>query len=104
MKERLTRTKETQMYDSSLLTRLLIAGGAIGPLLFILVFLVEGAVRPGYSAWRQFVSALCQGKREWVQITNFLVCGLLLLGFAVGLQQVLQSGTGAVWGPVLFGI
>lgn len=92
------------MYTPSFITRLLIVGGVIGPLLFILVFLVEGATRPGYNAWHQFVSELCQGKRGWVQIANFLVCGLLMLGFAVGLWQALQSGTGAVWAPILFGI
>lgn len=92
------------MSDSSVFTRLLIAGGALGPLLFILVFLVEGAIRPGYSAWRQMVSELCLGKRGWVQVANFLICGLLLLGFAVGLGQVLPSGPGAMWGPVLLGL
>lgn len=66
--------------------------------------LVEGATRPGYSAWHQVVSALCLSRRGWVQVTNFLVCGVLLLGFAIGLQQVLQPDPGAVWGPVLFGI
>jgi hypothetical protein len=92
------------MDDSSLLTRLLIAGGALGPLLFILVFLVEGATRRGYRAWCQMVSELCLGKRGWVQVANFLICGLLLLGFSVGLGQVLPSGPGALWGPILLGL
>jgi len=39
--------KQTRSY--SLTTRFLIACGAIGPLLFILVFLIEGATRPGFS-------------------------------------------------------
>src|SRR6185437_8171492 len=40
----------------SLGVRLLIACGAIGPSVFIIVFLIEGATRPGYSAWHNFVS------------------------------------------------
>lgn len=88
----------------SLFTRLLIAGGVVGPLLFIIVFLIEGATRPGYSAWHNYVSSLSTSDQGWEQIVNFLVCGLLSLGFAVGLRKVLRTGRGAVWGPVLFGI
>jgi hypothetical protein len=39
-----------------------------------------------------------------LQIANFLVCGLLTLGFAVGLRQVLHTGRGSVWGPILIGV
>jgi hypothetical protein len=31
------------------LTRLLLAGGVAGPVVFIITFLLEGATRPGYS-------------------------------------------------------
>ena len=93
-----------QRQDLPLATRLLIAGGVVGPLLFILVILVEGATRPGYSAWRNFASDLSQGEQGWIQIANFLLCGVLLLGFALGLRQVFRSGTGRVWGPLLLGL
>lgn len=82
----------------------LIACGAIGPLLFILVFLIEGATRPGYSAWRNYVSSLSLSDQGWMQIANFLVFGLLSLCFAVGLRQVLRSGRGSIWGPLLLGL
>ena len=36
----------------------LIVGGAIGPPFFTIVYLIEGAARPGYDAWRQTISAL----------------------------------------------
>ena len=84
--------------------RLLLACGAIGPLLFIVVFLIEGATRPNYSAWHHFVSSLSQGERGWVQITSFIICGLLVLCFAIGLRRVLHPGTGSTWGPILLGI
>src|SRR5260370_34632026 len=96
--------KKNDTLDQSLTTRLLIACGAIGPLLFILVFLIEGATRPGYSAWHNFVSSLSLSDQGWVQIANFLLCGLLMLCFALGLRQVLRSGKGAVWGPPLLGV
>ena len=94
--------KQSQHY--SLVTKLLIACGVVGPLLFILVFLIEGATRPGYSQWRNFVSSLSLGNQGWMQIANFLICGICILCFALGLRQVFRSGKGAVWGPLLLGI
>ena len=90
--------------DYPLFTKLLIAGGVVGPLLFIVVFLIKGATRPGYSAWHNSVSELRTSNHGWEQIVNFLMCGLLALGFAVGLRQVLRTGRSAVWGPILFGV
>ena len=88
----LAGAENNQTRSYSLTTRFLIACDAIGPLLFILVFLIEGATRPGYSAWHNQVSQLSQSNQGWVQITNFLICGILSLCFAIGLREVLQSG------------
>jgi len=85
-------------------TRLLLAGGVVGPPLFVAVLLIEGATRPGYDAWRHFGSQLSLGDQGWEQIANFLICGVLCVGFAVGLRRALQSGTGATWGPILLGV
>jgi hypothetical protein len=76
----------------------------VGPILFIVVFLIEGATRPGYSSWRNFVSQLSTGETGWVQVVNFLVFGTLLLAFALGLRQSLKGARGAVGAPVLFAL
>ena len=98
------QTEKNHAMDQSQVTRFLIAGGAIGPLLFIIVLLIEGATRPGYSAWHNYGSSLSLSNQGWMQIANFLVCGLLTLGFAMGLRQVLHTGKGSVWGPILIGV
>ncbi len=85
-------------------TRLLLACGAIGALLNIVVLLVLGATRPGYNAWQMPDSSLELGEGGWIQITNYIICGALLLGFAVGLRRVLRTGRGSTWGPILLGI
>jgi len=90
--------------ERSLAVRLLLACGAIGPLLFIVVFLIEGAIRPDYSAWYNFVSSLSLGGQGWIQITNFLICGALVFCFAIGLRRVLYPGKGSTWAPILLGI
>jgi hypothetical protein len=84
--------------------RLLLACGAIGPLLFIVVFLILGATRPHYNAWQIPVSSLSIGEAGWTQMTNFMVCGALVFGFAIGLRRVLRTGRGSIWGPILLGI
>ena len=93
-----------RVIDEQQANRLPLACGVIGPPLFVLVFLIEGATRPGYSAWRHYVSQLSLGEGGWLQIANFLVCGLLSLCFALGLRQALQRGTGATWGPLLLAV
>lgn len=82
----------------------LLYAGVAGPLLFIVVFLIEGATRPGYSAWRNFVSQLATGDGGWVQTINFLVCGTLVLVFAVALRQAIKGTRGSIGAPVLIGL
>jgi hypothetical membrane protein len=79
---------------------LLLQCGVTGPILFMLVFLVEGALRPSYRPWRHFVSLLARGERGWIQAVNFIICGCLSLCFAVGLAQ---TADGLAF-PVLFTI
>jgi hypothetical membrane protein len=80
----------------------LLYAGVIGPLLFIVVFLIEGATRPGYSAWRNMVSQLATGDGGWVQVVNFLVWGTLAIVFAIGLREVLRGTRGSIAAPGLF--
>ncbi len=82
----------------------LLYAGVIGPLLFIVVFLVEGLTRPGYSAWRHYVSQLATGAGGWVQVVNFLVCGTLMVAFAIGLHFALRGRRGSIGAPILLGL
>ena len=85
-------------------TRWLLAGGVIGPVLLVVVFLIEGAIRPDYDPKRVFVSQLSLGEGGWLQIANFIVSGLLLVAFAFGLRRVVSSGRASRWGPILVGL
>jgi hypothetical protein len=90
--------------EQSVALKLLLACGAIGPLLNVVVLLILGATRPGYNAWQVPDSNLELGPGGWIQITNYLVTGALMLGFAIGLRRVLRTGRGSTWGPILLGI
>lgn len=97
-----TSAKEIGGPPSALI--LLLACGAIGPLLFSLVFLIEGATRTDYNPLHHPVSSLAYGDRGWIQTTNFIITGLLLFAFAVGLRLVLRPLKSSVWGPLLVGL
>jgi hypothetical protein len=75
-------------------------GGLLAGPLFTLVYLLEGALREGYSAWRNPVSSLALGKHGWVQVVNFLTTGGLLVGFGLGARRVDPTAT---WPPRLIG-
>src|SRR5215469_10531541 len=84
--------------------RLLLACGAIAALLNIVVLLILGATRPGYNAWIVPDSNLELGDGGWIQITNYIVTGALLLTFAIGMRRILRTGPGSTWGPILLGL
>ena len=84
-------------------TGLLACGAAAGPL-FVLAFLVIGAVRASYNPLRHPVSSLALGDYGWLQSANFIVTGLLTLAFALGLRRATRFGAGSTWGPVLVGV
>ena len=99
-----TSLKEYEIKKRSLVHRLLLSCGVIGPAFFIMAFLIEGATRTDYNPLRQPVSSLSIGDSGWMEAANFFITGLLLLAFAVGLRIALQSSPGGVWGPLLIGL
>jgi hypothetical protein len=84
-------------------TVLLVCGAIAGPL-FIVAFMIEGATRADYNPLRHPVSSLAIGEDGWTQTANFIVTGLLMLAFAIGLRCALRPRGGSWWGPLLVGI
>jgi uncharacterized protein DUF998 len=74
----------------------LLACGVVGGPLFVTVFLVAGALRPGYDAAQVPVSLLTIGPGGWVQVLNFLVFGVLAIAFAAGLRRARRYRAGTV--------
>jgi hypothetical membrane protein len=82
-------------------TRRLLRAGVAAGILVPLVVLIDGATRTGYSLWRNGVSQLGTGDRAWLFATTFVIGGLLLALFAIGLRGALGGGKGGTWGPIM---
>jgi len=90
--------------DNDIITKALLLCGAIACPLFILVFLIEGATRANYNPLRHPISSLSIGDQGWMQAANFIVTGLLLVAFTIGLRRRLKFTTKGVKGTVLIGL
>lgn len=92
------------MRRSSKLVHLAAYSGMIGPALFVAVFTLEGWLRPGYKPLEMYVSALSLGPRGWIQKVNFIVFGVLLLIFSLGIAAEFKNGKASRGGPILLAI
>ena len=66
--------------------KLLSLGIAAGPI-YILVSLAQALMRDGFDLTRHQWSLLANGDLGWIQISNFVVTGVMTIAFAVGLQR-----------------
>jgi hypothetical protein len=82
---------------------LLTCGVAAGPL-FIAVALTQAFTRSEFDLSSHPPSLLSLGGLGWIQITNFVVVGLLFLAFAIGMRQDLGRSRAGTWGPRLTGV
>ena len=85
-------------------TRLLLGAGVIAGPLFVVTAGVQALTRDGFDLSHQPLSLLSLGDLGWVQITNFILAGLLSLAFAVGVARALVSDPGSKWAPRLLAV
>jgi hypothetical membrane protein len=83
--------------------------GIIAPILFTFLVAVESLLRQEYSQISNYVSELGVGSYAIIQITNFIVFGLLSILFALSLEASLPATQGrskkcVVWLMAVFGL
>lgn len=78
------------------MTNTLLIVGVATTLVFLVVVIVESALRPDYDPSYHMVSALSSGSRGWVQVANFLQMGLGMLAYSVAISQTLDTVVGSV--------
>lgn len=84
------------------ISNILVYCGLIAPILFVSIFTLEGLFRENYSEMENFISELSIGNRGWIQISNFLIFGILFFVFSIGLLKEFQKRRFALTGPILF--
>ena len=65
--------------------------GILAPILFTLLVVVASLLRPGCSQFHNFISDLGVGPYAIIQNANFVIFGLLSIGFALGLRGGLPA-------------
>jgi hypothetical protein len=85
-------------------TNLLLAFGVAAGPIYIITGLIQVLTRSGFDIRRHALSLLSYGELGWIQIANFMVSGLLVLGFAAGLRGAMHVGRSHTWGSLLIGV
>lgn len=103
MSEIVTATSASSERSEGRTRALLLAGAVAGPL-YLVVGLIQAFTRPGFDIRRHDLSLLANGDLGWIQMSNLIVSGLLVIAGAVGIRRCLASGRGRTWGPLLVGV
>jgi hypothetical membrane protein len=81
-------------------TKKLLGCGVVAGPIYVTVSLVQALTREGFDPTRHAWSLLSNGDLGWIQITNFVLTGLLVIGCAVGLRRASLGR----WAPRLIGV
>jgi len=82
---------------------LLGCGLVAGPF-YVAVSVILGSTRGGFDFTRHYWSLLANGDLGWVQMANYVLTGLMVVAFAVGLRRAIHPGLGDLWAPALVGV
>lgn len=72
--------------------RLAAWSGIIWPIVFILIFTIEGLFRQNYNPLKMYISDLSIGPYGWIQIVNFIFLGIAILIFTYGIRDEFHEG------------
>jgi len=85
-------------------TRWLLTGGLLAGPIYILVGIAQILTREGFDITRHPLSMMSLGDLGWIQITNFILTGLLVIAGAIGLRRLAQGDQRLRRGALLLGI
>lgn len=94
-------TGPSRAHSPPLAARRLLALGAVGGPLYVVVSVVQSLSRTGFDPTRHAWSQLATGELGWIQAGNLLMSGTLIAIGGIGVGRVLTSGPAATWAPRL---
>jgi hypothetical protein len=86
------------------LTKSLLGYGVIAGPIYVTVSLAQALTREGFDLSRHAWSQLSNGDLGWLQITNFVLVGVMTVAGAIGLGRALRGGLGATWAARLLAV
>jgi hypothetical membrane protein len=93
-----------QCTPAARITRSLLGYGIIAGPIYVAVALAQALTRDGFDLSRHAWSLLANGQYGWLQITNFILTGLMTVAAAVGLRRALPPGRTRTWAPLLIAV
>ncbi|MFE9743647.1 DUF998 domain-containing protein [Saccharothrix saharensis] len=91
----------TTLRHTDTTTGLLLGCGVLAGPLYLVTGFAQAFTREGFDLTRHPFSFLSLGEGGWLQIANFVLCGLLFLAAAIGLRRTGRVGPVV---PVLIGL
>ena len=104
LSQQITAPAGSNRSSAAIRTRALLACGAVAGPVFIAAVLIQALSRPGFDLTRHPASLLSLGDLGWIQITNFVVTGLLFVVSAASMLQMVRRGQPGGWAPILIGV
>ena len=97
-------TPQAKCDTSDRVTNSLLGYGVIAGPVYVMVSLAQAFTRDGFDLSRHQWSLLANGTGGWIQVTNFIATGLMLIAMAVGVRRAVGQGVGSRWAPRLIGV
>jgi hypothetical membrane protein len=82
-------------------TRSMLGYGVVAGPFYVAVSLAQAAVRDGFDLTRHEWSLLANGPGGWIQITNLILTGLMVVVAAIGYRRAMGAGVGRRSVPAL---
>jgi hypothetical membrane protein len=86
---------------SAAVTRSFLGWGVVAGPFYVIVGLVLALTRPGFDLTRHALSLLSLGEFGWMQRTNFILSGLMVIAAAVGILRAVKNGRGLAMGVLV---
>jgi hypothetical protein len=92
------------MKDNTQLIKLMLTGGILAGPIYILLGLAQILTREGFDITRHPLSMMSLGDLGWIQITNFILTGSLVLLAAIALRRLAKAEKRLRRGAFLIGL